>query len=49
MLTDAIDGEVLDAAPALKVVANIAVGYDNIDVPRRAASAASSSPTRRTC
>jgi glyoxylate reductase len=33
VLTDRIDGEVLDAAPALKVVANIAVGYDNIDVP----------------
>ena len=33
MLTDKIDGEVMDAAPALKIVANIAVGYDNIDVP----------------
>ena len=32
VLTDKIDGEVLDAAPALKIVANIAVGYDNIDV-----------------
>jgi glyoxylate reductase len=33
VLSDRIDGEVLDAAPALKVVANIAVGYDNLDVP----------------
>ena len=33
VLTDRIDGELLDAAPALKVVANIAVGYDNVDVP----------------
>ena len=33
VLTDRIDGELLDAAPALKIVANIAVGYDNIDVP----------------
>jgi glyoxylate reductase len=33
VLTDRIDGEVLDAAPALKIVANIAVGYDNLDVP----------------
>ena len=33
MLTDRIDGEVMDAGAALKVVANIAVGYDNIDVP----------------
>ena len=32
LLTDKIDREVLDAAPALKVIANIAVGYDNIDV-----------------
>ena len=31
--TDRIDGDLLDAAPALKIVANIAVGYDNIDVP----------------
>jgi glyoxylate reductase len=33
VLTDKITPEVLDAAPQLKVVANIAVGYDNIDVP----------------
>jgi glyoxylate reductase len=32
VLTDRIDAAVLDAAPALKIVANIAVGYDNIDV-----------------
>ncbi|HEX7456655.1 MAG TPA: D-glycerate dehydrogenase [Candidatus Nanoarchaeia archaeon] len=33
LLTDKIDGEVLDAAgPNLKIVANYAVGYDNIDV-----------------
>ncbi len=34
MLHDRIDGAVADAAgPGLKVVANVAVGYDNIDVP----------------
>ena len=33
VLTDTINGEVIAAAPDLKVVANIAVGYDNIDVP----------------
>ena len=33
LLTDKIDAEVMDAAPALKVIGNIAVGYDNIDVP----------------
>src|SRR5829696_326922 len=33
LLTEKIDGEVMDAAPALKVIANIAVGYENIDVP----------------
>ncbi len=32
VLTDRITDAVLDAAPGLKVVANIAVGYDNIDV-----------------
>jgi glyoxylate reductase len=32
LLTDKIDGELLDAAPKLKVVANYAVGFDNIDV-----------------
>jgi len=31
VLTDRIDAAVLDAGAALKVVANIAVGYDNID------------------
>jgi glyoxylate reductase len=31
-ITDAIDDEVLGALPALKVVANVAVGYNNIDV-----------------
>lgn len=38
LLTDVIDGEVLDAAgPQLKVVANVAVGYNNIDVKAAAA------------
>lgn len=32
-LTDRIDAGFLDAAPACRVVANCAVGYDNIDVP----------------
>ncbi len=32
LVTDRIDGEVLDAEPGLKVVSNFAVGYDNIDV-----------------
>jgi len=32
LLTDPITPAVFDAAPDLKVVANIAVGYDNIDV-----------------
>ncbi len=33
MLSDRIDGELMDAAPGLQIVANVAVGYDNIDVP----------------
>jgi glyoxylate reductase len=32
LLTDAVDGALMDAAPKLKVVSNLAVGYDNIDV-----------------
>jgi glyoxylate reductase len=34
LLTEKVDGELLDAAgPQLKIVANFAVGFDNIDVP----------------
>lgn len=32
LLTDRIDAELLDHAPKLKVVSQVAVGYDNIDV-----------------
>ena len=32
LLTDAIDRTVIDAAPTLKAIANVAVGYNNIDV-----------------
>lgn len=32
LLTERIDAEVMDAAPRLRVIANMAVGYDNIDV-----------------
>ena len=31
-LTDRVDGELMAAAPDLRVIANVAVGYDNIDV-----------------
>ena len=31
-ITDVIDDEVLASAPTLKVVCNIAVGYNNVDV-----------------
>jgi glyoxylate reductase len=33
LLTDRIDAEVMDASPALRIVSNMAVGHDNIDVP----------------
>ena len=34
LLTEKIDGELLDSAgPSLRIVANVAVGFDNIDVP----------------
>jgi len=32
LLTDRVDAEVLDAAPRLQIVANLAVGFDNVDV-----------------
>nr|HPH60879.1 D-glycerate dehydrogenase [Candidatus Syntrophosphaera sp.] len=32
LLTDTIDRELLDAAPKLKCVSNLAVGYNNIDL-----------------
>jgi glyoxylate reductase len=33
LLTELIDGPLLDRLPRLRVVANMAVGYDNIDIP----------------
>ena len=32
LLTDPIDSEVMDAAPKLKIISQVAVGFDNIDV-----------------
>lgn len=32
LLTDTIDGEVMDAAPTVKLYANYAVGFNNIDI-----------------
>jgi len=32
LLTDRIDAELMDTAPRLRIVSNVAVGYDNIDV-----------------
>jgi glyoxylate reductase len=32
VLTDVVDRRVIDAAPHLKIVANVAVGYNNIDI-----------------
>ncbi len=32
LLTERIDGDILDNAPTVKVVANMAVGFDNVDV-----------------
>src|SRR5579884_1985532 len=33
LLTDRIDGELMDACPKLRVVSNFAVGFDNLDIP----------------
>jgi len=32
LLVDEIDSKIMDSAPSLKIIANCAVGYDNIDV-----------------
>ncbi len=32
LLTDTIDGEIMDANPNLKIIANYAVGFNNIDI-----------------
>lgn len=39
LLTDRVDAQLLDAAPHLGAVANVAVGYDNIDVAAATAAA----------
>src|SRR3546814_1204893 len=46
MLTDRVDADLLDACPDLAVVANYAVGYDNLDVAEltRRGVAASNTP-----
>ncbi len=33
MLTERVDADLLDAAPSVRIVSNMAVGFDNIDVP----------------
>ncbi|MGE5578906.1 MAG: 2-hydroxyacid dehydrogenase [Bacillota bacterium] len=33
LLTEKVDRDLLEAAPRLRIVANMAVGYDNVDVP----------------
>src|SRR6478672_10769524 len=33
LLTDKIDGELMDTCPRLRVVSNYAVGFDNLDIP----------------
>ena len=38
LLTERIDGTLLDAAPRLRVVSNYAVGFNNIDVPAASCS-----------
>ena len=37
LLTDRVDAELMDACPRLRVVSNMAVGFDNIDVPEATA------------
>src|ERR1700674_1851021 len=46
LLTEAVDEQLLGAAPKLRIVANVAVGFDNIDLEacRRRGVAASNTP-----
>jgi glyoxylate reductase len=48
LLTDRIDGEVMEAARGVKGFANFAVGFDNLDVPE-ATRRGCPSPTLRGC
>ncbi len=48
LLTDRLDGAVLEENPQLEVVSNVAVGYDNIDVAV-ARRLGTQSRTHRTC
>ncbi len=32
LLTDTINGEIMDVSPNLRIISNYAVGYDNIDI-----------------
>ena len=38
LLTEKVDGAVLAAMPTVKIVANVAVGFDNLDVPAATAA-----------
>ena len=44
-----VDGPFLQRLPKVEIVANFGVGYDPVDAACGRRSAASSSPTRRTC
>ena len=46
LLTDRVDDAFLDAAPQLQIVANVAVGYNNIDVPACSATIRTSTSRR---
>ena len=48
LLTDTIDAELIEAAPALRAISNYAVGYDNVDLDA-AARRGIPSATRPTC
>ena len=49
LLGDRLDRAAIDAGTDLKVIANVAVGYDNLDVGVRAYRRVLSAPTRPTC
>ena len=49
LLGDRIDAPAIDAGSDLKIIANVAVGYDNLDVASMRAPRESCARTRPTC
>src|SRR5213596_1427937 len=49
LITDTIDSSVFESCPGLKVVSNVAVGFNNIDVAAATKRGRTRKPTSRWC